>query len=387
MKKILLLALFSPLSLFAAMDFSMFDDFQGKWTREEIERRLGFYLQKDTQISSYLSLTNEALILYDAAEIDKQRKIEYHLKLAQEKKQDSLKNAPLQKNLVGVKIAIDPGHLGGPYARLEERYIDIPPSLERKSPIKFDEGTLSFLTGTYLKLLLEKEGAIVMLTRDQIGKGVYFEDFFGWLKKKPNLWFGELSLNTIFRKYYNPLDLHARAQLINAFKPDLTIVIHYNSHHVEEEQSSNHCVCSKNYNMVFIPGAFCRNEIVEQVNRYEFLRLLVTEDLPLSYKLSHHILSEFEKHLQIPVVSKSDGARYLESACIKVEEGLFARNLALTRMIHGPICYGETLIQNNIDECINLSREDFIIHGLPCSSRIKQVAEAYYEGIKNYLTH
>lgn len=375
--------LFFSVSIFGATDFSVFDSYQETFTRDEIELRLIKFLQKDGRAGSYFTLDDKALTLYDAPETQKERSIEYCLKLAPELGNKGGKQP--RKNLVGVKVAIDPGHMGGPYARLEERYIDIPPSLERKSSIQFDEGTLSFLTALYLKVLLEKEGAIVMITRDKIGQGVYEEDFFDWLKKNPSLWSGEVSLNKLFGKFYNPLDLRARAKKINAFSPDLSIVIHYNSHHVEEEYSSNSCVSSKNYNLVFIPGAFCRNELSQPEARYEFIRLLVSEDLPNSQKLSGAILASFGKYLDVPIVSRADGAHYLYKIALEVEKGVFARNLALTRLIHGPVCYGETLVQNNIDECLNLSKTDFVIGGIPCSSRVKLVAEAYFEGIKEYL--
>lgn len=383
MKFFLSLLLFSQVALFGAIDFSVFDPYQERWTRDEVELRLIKYLQKGERLASYYTLDDDKLTLYNAPEVDKEREVEYELKLARARKSGATHSG--RKNLVGVKIAIDPGHLGGPYARLEERYIDIPPSLERESQIQFNEGTLSFLTAIYLKVLLEKEGAIVMITRDQIGKGVYEVGFFDWLKQNPSLWAGEVSLSKLFRKYYNPLDLRARAEKINEFGPDLSIVIHYNSHHVEAEYSSNNCVSPNNYNMVFIPGAFCRGELVTQENRFDFMRLIATEDLTGSAHLSKAILEAFGKHLQLPTVTKADGARYLETVCLKVDEGIYARNLALTRMIQGPLCYGETLIQNNIDECLNLSREDFIIDGRPCSSRVKSVAEAYFEGIKWYL--
>lgn len=370
--------------IFGAIDFSDFEPFQEKWTRSEIEERLLLFLQKDPKVAQYLSITDGALTLYDSGDSQKDRKIEYCLKLSPLQK---VGKSSESKGLIGVKIAIDPGHLGGPYARLEERFIDIPPSLERKEPIQFDEGTLSFLTAVYLKILLEKEGAIVMITRDQIGKGVYPEDFFDWLKKTPQLWSGEISLNYLFRKYYNPLDLRARATKINSFSPDLSIVIHYNSHTCEGQESSNHVVVANNYNMVFIPGAFSAKELEEQESRYEFFRLLTTNDLSRSLSLSGGILKEFHKRLDVPIVTRGDGARYLETVCLKLEEGVYARNLALTRLIHGPVCYGETLIQNNIDECQNLDRKDFIIHGRPCSSRIKEVAEAYFEGIKVFFEH
>lgn len=383
MRKFYFIFLFLPLFIFGEVHFTDFDRYQDRWTRQEIEEKLGLFLQKDAKLSSYFSVNNDTFILYNAPDSQKDREVEFCLRFAKEKK--NLEKETKKRDLVGLKIAIDPGHFGGPYARLEERYIDIPPSLERDQQIQFDEGTLSLLTATYLKVLLEKEGAIVMLTRDRIGEGVYQQHFFDWLGKNPRLWSGEISLSKLFRKYYNPLDLRARAQKINEFCPDLTVVIHFNSHHVEQEDSSNHCITPHNYNLVFIPGAFCRGELTEHENRYEFLRLLLSEDLHRSLSLSRTILASFNKKLGVPIVSKADDARYLDRVCLKLEEGIFSRNLAMTRLVHSPICYGETLVQNNIDECRNLSRMDFVIAGQKCSSRIKQVAEAYFEGIKEYL--
>lgn len=384
MKKFFLVVLLFRSFAFAEVDFSDFDRYQEKCTRAEIEEKLGLFLQKDGGISSYFSLSDASLVFYNAPDTNPDREVEYELRLASEKRAVNCE-AIQRKDLVGVKIAIDPGHLGGVYAYLEDRFIDIPPSLERTEPIKFDEGTLSYLTAAYLKVLLEKEGAIVMVTRNRIGEGVLAEDFFDWLKKNPQLWAAEGSLKKLFGKYYNPLDLRARAKKINRFSPDLTIVIHYNSQDGEENKPSNHTVSHVNYNMVFVPGAFCRNELSEKDSRYEFLRLLVSEDLFSSLKLSRAVLEKFGEHLLIPPVSKHDGANYLNRVGLKIGEGIYARNLALTRLIHGPVCYGETLIQNNIDECVKLSRRDFVINGQFCSSRIKQVAEAYYEGIKQYF--
>lgn len=383
MKKFILSLLVSS-ALFAEVDFADFDRFQGKCSRGEIEKKLGLFLQKDGGVGSYFSLTDSALTFYNDAETNPERGVEYVLKLSARDGEEAKEIA--RKDLIGVKIAIDPGHLGGQYANLEDRFIDIPPSLERSDPIKFDEGSLCFLTAMYLKLLLEKEGAVVMVTRDKIGEGVYPDDFFDWLKKNVHLWIGEgSSLKRLFVKYYNPLDLRARAKKINEFEPDLTVVIHYNSQDGENNGPSNHTICPVNYNMVIVPGSFCQNELADKDSRYEFIRLLVSDDLQRSLKLSSSILDKFGQHLQVPPLSKSDGANYLNRVAMKIGEGIYARNLALTRLIHGPICYGETLIQNNIDECVRLSKRDFVINGVWCSSRVKQVAEAYFEGIKEYL--
>lgn len=365
-----------------AVDYSEFDLYQEKLTRGEIEEKLMVYLKKDPRVDGFFELTDETLTVFDALPTFSERNIEYVLKLAPQP--TSMHQAKKRENLVGVKVAIDPGHFGGPFSRLEERYIDIPPSLERTGAIQFDEGTLSLLTAHYLKLLLEKEGAIVYMTRTKVGEGGHSLDFFQWLKENPQLWSAEMTLKKLF-KSYNQIDLHARADKINAFNPDLTIVIHYNSHTGDDQKSSNSTVTPANFNMVFVPGAFFGEELMDAHSRHAFLRLVTTDDLKRSHELSQKLIAKMTETLRIPSVVSGDGARYLESACLKVEEGIYARNLALTRLVHGPVSYGETLVQNNVDECLNLNRKDFVINGIQCSSRVKQVAEAYFEGIKTYF--
>ena len=65
--------------------------------------------------------------------------------------------------------------------------------------------------------------------------------------------------------------------------------------------------------------------------------------------------------------------------------GVFSRNLCITRLIKGPICYGETLIQNNEKELINLSQNDEVVDGIPCPHRVIDVANAYYEAISSFF--
>ena len=239
----------------------------------------------------------------------------------------------------------------------------------------------------YLKTLLEREGMVVMMTRNGIGKGAYRENFFDWLRARPELWSEKNSLSSLFCGHYNILDLYARVEKIRDFKPDISVIIHYNSHCPGEGLLSNHHPTAQNYNMVFIPGAFCSKELDSERSRYEFIRLLISDDLAQSQKLGKALLGAFCRFLKVPPVTEEDGARYLSRTCIEIEPGIFSRNLALTRLVHGPVAYCETLIQNNDEECLSLGRKDITIDGVCCSSRIKEVAEAYFEGIIDYLLH
>ena len=190
----------------------------------------------------------------------------------------------------------------------------------------------------------------------------------------------------LFRRFYNKEDLKNRAQKINAFRPDLTVCLHYNVHEEESTNGSNVGLSLKNYNMTFVPGSFCSNELNEKESRYEFMRLLVSCDLERSVTLSRCIISRLGETLKVPVVSKNDQGPYLEKVCLEVAPGIYSRNLALTRQVHGPICYGETLCQNNIDEVEGLNRRDLEVGCLRGPKRAQEVAEGYFLGIMDYFS-
>lgn len=346
-----------------SINFHDFDAYQYQLTHEEVVEKIERYLQKSLQISSHYYFTKDALHLEG-------EEAEYILHFAPF---PISKPSRPQKRLSQTRIALDPGHFGGAFSHLEKRYVKL-----IHEDLEIDEGTLTYLTALELKTLLEAEGAQVFMTRSKIGQGAMEGDFFSWIKEQPHLT-GKPS--KIFRDYYNQLDLRARASAINAFNPDVTVILHYNAHPCSKFSP----LTQANYNMAFIPGAFCCYELKTAEDRYEFLRLIVTDILDESLKLSQNIVSQFSKHLNVPLISDEEPVSYTHRVCLKQEEGIYARNLALTRLVHSPLCYGETLVQNNEAEFYRLSRKDSAIQGIPCSSRIKEVARAYFEGLRTYF--
>ena len=386
LKKFSLICLYIFISsdfLFAKekIDFTDFDAYQFSFTKEEISYKIKTYLEKDSQICNFYKLTEKALYIGDLAS----HKIDYILYFNNNDEQKERNVKINYKNLKGAKIAIDPGHFGGDYAKLEQRYVKIPKKETKTgTPIIFDEGTLTYLTALELKNLLEAKGAIVFLTREKIGKGAIKKDFFEWLRENPNLWASTKVLPKLFREYYNREDLICRAEKINEFNPDITVIIHYNAHLTKEEKQRKVFVTKTNYNLAFIPAAFCSGELNNPKDRYEFLRLLLTDNIEKSLKLSQCLVNQFVKKLKVPLINDDEKVSY-KKACLKQEEGIYSRNLALTRLIHSPLCYGETLIQNNEYEIYKLTENNDKIGNISCSSRIKEVANAYFIGIEQYF--
>ncbi len=98
-------------------------------------------------------------------------------------------------------------------------------------------------------------------------------------------------------------------------------------------------------------------------------------------KLGGYLVRQFADHLNVPLITQHDMPSNLQDACLLQEPGVYCRNLALTRLVHSPLCYGETLIQNNEEEANRLAAKEVIIGDTACSARIKEVAQAYFEGI------
>jgi N-acetylmuramoyl-L-alanine amidase len=152
-------------------------------------------------------------------------------------------------SLQGKRIAIDPGHFAGNMtdARVEQKFIDFSPSASNllKDTIRFNEGTLTYQTAIILKHKLEEEGAIVMVTRPQQNYTSFQITYDTWFMKRKKIILDslvkansmdtkrysalmKLSKQKLFWEFFRDFELGERARLINEFKPDASIIIHYN---------------------------------------------------------------------------------------------------------------------------------------------------------------
>jgi len=305
--------------------------------------------------------------------------------------------------LKGLKIAIDPGHMAGSIkmGRIERKYIDFKQdSSGLNQHVQLVEGNLTFITANLLKQRLEEKGAIVILSRDSQNLSAFGIDYDQWFSKKfkqdldsafhrggisqaeKDFLLNKAGQEDVFSHFFKDEDLKERARKINMFHPDLTLIIHFN---VDEQNTGWKKPGTKNFNMAFVPGSFTKRELEKQSDRLEFLRLIITDDLENSICFSETVARRFEKQLNVPLAAEQD-AVYLRKSCMLTDApGVYARNLYLTRMIHGTLVYGETLYQDNVKECLLLSKKETCTDGTETSPRLKQVADAYFEGIMNYV--
>ena len=362
------------------------------------------YLDRTRTLSGFYAIDNVGIKIF-ASSADKQNKkpelaaswdsIFYLNKPKEPKPIDSLK-------LKGYKIAIDAGHTAGNLkeGELEKKYLKFKTTnTEGKSDsIEIAEGMLTFATAQLLKKKLEAAGAEVFMTRTFNGGTAFGVSFDDWLKTsyksaidslfkigeintdKKNLYLSsKFPKRDKFRLIFKDIELQKRGELINNYKPDLTVIIHFN---VDETNTGWSKPTGKDFNMTFVGGAFMKNDLSSKEKRLEFFRLLISDDLEKSITLSSEVIKSFEKNLAVKTATIND-AKYLRESCFATDEkGVFCRNLQLTRFIHSPLVYGETLYQDNIIECSLLNKEKDKTKNL----RLQQVAEAYYQGVLNYVS-
>ncbi len=307
-----------------------------------------------------------------------------------------------KEKLKGYKIALDAGHTACNFedAKTEAKFIEMDSVLINGNyqSTQLYEAELTYITSLLLKDKLEKEGANVLLTRENICGGADGISFNTWLEKNmqkdlDSLYnSGEITLkekNEILNKknlranfkIYNHIDIRKRAEKINAYQPHITIIIHYN---VDADNIPWNKPSNKNLNMVFIPGAFAKGELNKKEERFHFLRLLVCDDIDQSYQLAACAAKSFTEELKIPLAKQND-CKYLDEYCSAIKDGIFIRNLSLLRLVKGAVIYGETLYQDNIDELILLSQKTKSYNGINYSPRIEDVANAYYKSIVEYF--
>jgi N-acetylmuramoyl-L-alanine amidase len=310
--------------------------------------------------------------------------------------------APKTNPFEGMRIALDPGHSAGSLenGEIEQKYIHIlKDSLHHiEADIGLTEGHLTLCTALFLKKILVQNGALVFMTHEKPDETAFGETFAEWrktalpqaldslvasmTKKKAQEYSSKAKNRKVFMDVFRDIELKKRAELINAFHPDLTVIVHYN---VNEKNTDWKKLTDKDYVMAFMGGGMLPSDLNKPEKRFEFLRLALTEDLNKSEQLASCVVKSFNDILQVPIAKNTDATYLLENCKTTSSPGVFCRNLILTRIIHSPLVYGETLYQDNRREAFLLSDEQEEINGLKTSARVRQVAESYYKGLFNYL--
>jgi len=291
------------------------------------------------------------------------------------------------------RIALDPGHIGGEWARMEERYF------VRGTDRPVQEAVLNLTVARLLKARLEKAGAEVFLTKDdlapvtekrpkdfraqaaqQIALLTRFESF-------PIL-DREAAVADAIRKqaellFYRGAEIAARARILNEkIRPDITLCIHFNAVEWDECQS----LVDDNRLVVFIHGDYLESELADDDQKLRLFSKLLERSHPVELAAANAVASALASATKLPPVEYGPN-----SGAIRVGENpyIYVRNLAANRLVNGPVVYLEPYYMNNRIVYQRIQGGDYEgereIEGHRYQSIFREYADAVAGGLAQFL--
>ncbi|MGZ3711372.1 MAG: hypothetical protein ACXVBE_06430 [Bdellovibrionota bacterium] len=310
-------------------------------------------------------------------------------------------------SMQGLRIALDPGHMGGDvWDKRTGKYA------QTRSGQVLSEGVINLQTSLLVEQKLKALGAEVLVTHRGLGpvSKVPYEkmdlSYYGKVELRARSledWFQNLlsatsenKLGSTFKNtsavkklfseqargdyYAKREDLIARADMIAAFKPDLTIVIHFDADTLAPTAKM------PNITRAYVPGSYDKTEFASGESRARFLSHLGQgEQWYESVRLAQLIVNQISTNLNV-TKPKTDLI-----GTTPLFPGVFARDLALTRQINeSPIAYLECLSYGNDAEFSRLSKKDggtLLIDGkqMPYSSRLEDLSAAIVQGVVKFV--
>src|SRR6202035_376767 len=209
----------------------------------------------------------------------------------------SLPHAKADKPLSGLRIALDPGHLGGKWAKMEERWFQVGDS----KPVT--EGDLTLRVSRMLATRLRKLGATVLFVRNSTQP----------VTSKRPADFKKLAQEILIKNgvprprdevlnprdpakegtikfqseilFYRYAEIRRRAVVVNTkLHPDLVLCLHLNAESWGDPNAPT--LIDNNHLHLLVNGSYLKDELDLDDERFEMLRRLLSraydEELPLA---------------------------------------------------------------------------------------------------------
>jgi N-acetylmuramoyl-L-alanine amidase len=278
------------------------------------------------------------------------------------------RTASRKKPLRDIRVAIDPGHVGGPpWDELNGKYV-----FDTKGR-RLSEGLLALELALLLEKDLSRLGAKVLLTRRSM---------------EPVTSNGTKSLREL-DDVFRQLDLDARAEKIWSFNPDITLILHFDATlpagSANIDQAKSLCDGIGDNVKAYVPGAFTEKDLHDPLDQAFFRELWQN---PLAWRdsvgLSEKVVGEIQGQLGIrPEMAERNNT-------LKISPGVFARNLRLNRRLAGFVqSYVECLCYEDPTEFEVLSSRDFTIRignkDYPYSKRLLVLSKAITDGVLGFI--
>ncbi len=302
---------------------------------------------------------------------------------------------PPGKPLSDLRIAIDPGHIGGRWAQVENR------STRYRGSAPVNEGDLNIITAHILKKQLTELGATVFLVREDTEPVTPFrpKDFTTeavqvLMDKNPKL-AAKLANKTLEQRkayigkrvqdvadllFYRGSEIPERGNKIRReFKPDITITLYLNA----TQNSGRGRLTPINRNIFFVHGSYTKEELADVNQRRQMVGKLLEDASGVEAEVAGAIAMAFKQKTGFPAVRYGDSKT---TRLIPLGQGyVVARNLAANRNYAGPVVCTEPYFMNQTVTYRRLLAGDYegtkLFDGKPYGSIFQEYADAVTEGL------
>lgn len=307
----------------------------------------------------------------------------------------SLPRSKQGRVLAGVKIALDPGHIGGAWAKMEERWF----KSGEAAPV--EEGEMTLRVAKIVAERLRALGARVSFVRDKTEPVTRYrpadfkeaarallkasgtqnppDDFQGPddpLKEQSVRWQSEIL-------FYRTSEIRERARLVNLrLRPDVVLCLHFNAEAWGDEK--NPTLIDKNHLHLLVNGSYLPAELEFDDLRFEMLHRLLSGTFDEEVKAADAAATAMAKKTGLPAYE------YTKDIVTKVGTSgyVYARNLAATRLYRCPVVYFEPYVMNSNEAFARIQAGDYegtrLINGVERPSIYREYAEGVVDGLVEY---
>lgn len=289
--------------------------------------------------------------------------------------------APPGKPLAGLHVAIDPGHIGGSWAGMEERRFVV----GKHPPVC--EGDLTLLVARLLKPRLEALGATVTLVRDKNEPLTLLRpaDILPIVSKLAPNETNAAPQKLAERLFYRTAEIHARARHVNqSLHPDLVLCIHFNAESWGD--SNNPTMVERSHLHLLLNGAYSDAEIALADQRFGLLEKLLQRTRDEEIRVGASVAESMAEATGMPPFRYPSGAS--NARAIPGQPYLWARNLLANRLYQCPVIFTEPYVMNSATDSARILAGDYPgirdIAGKPRPSIFREYADSVASGLAHY---
>jgi len=310
----------------------------------------------------------------------------------------SLPPAKQEKPLSGLRLALDPGHLGGKWAKMEERWFQV----DSSQPVQ--EGDLVLKVARLLAPRLRQLGAKVFFVRNsnepvtakrpddfrELARKILIKN--GVPHPRPDVldpndpekeqtirWQSEML-------FYRYSEIRRRAVLVNTkLHPDLVLCLHFNAEGWGDP--SKPTLIDNNHLHLLVNGSYLQEELDLDDERFEMIRRLLSRAYEEELPIAETVATSMAKATGLPPFQYPTT---LTTTKVGSSGYVYARNLLATRLYRCPVVYCEPYVMNSKDGFARIQAGDYDgtkdINGVARKSIFREYADSVTEGLSEYYS-